>query len=146
MRYRKKHCWALLLLLIGPTLARAQDICIPESATVRRVKGQVLFGFEGKTRPQQGVTIQLLRDKGTPKVSATATSDSEGRFVLKGIKAGKYLLRTKHSQIIGLDVRLNVIPTNKRANDVFVVFVLGADALKPCGGGHVEFASSLPKS
>ena len=146
MRYRKKHHWALLLLLVVPTFGRAQEICIPESATVRQVKGQVLFGFEGKSRPQEGVTIQLLRDKGTPKVLATATSDPEGRFVFKGIKAGQYLLRTKHSQIIGLEVRLKVIPANKSANDVFVVLVLGADALKPCGGGHVEFASSLPKT
>jgi len=73
-----------------------------------------------------------------------ATSDSQGRFSFKKIRAGSYIVRTKHSQIIGLDVRLNVLPRTKNAQNIFLIFVLGADALKPCGGGHVEFASSLP--
>jgi hypothetical protein len=113
-------------------------MCIPETVTVKQVRGQVFFGYEGKRRPQEGVTVEAIDYKRNPV--ATTISDSEGRFSFKNIKAGQYLLRTKHSHIIGLDVRMNVAPLGKRANDRLVIFVLGADPFKSCGGGKVEFA------
>jgi hypothetical protein len=137
---------ALLFLLVVPTLAPAQGICIPETITVKQVKGQVFFGYEGQRRTQEGVTVEVISYKGNHAV-ATTTTDSEGRFSFDGIKVGRYLLRTKHPQIIGLDVRLNIASTrsNSKAEDRLIVFVLGADPSKPCGGGHVEFIESSTK-
>lgn len=133
----------LLLLLAIPTLTYAQGMCIPETVTVKQVRGQVFFGYEGKRRPQEGVTVEVISYKGN-RVIDTATSDEEGRFSFKSVKAGQYLLRTRHPQIIGLDVRLNVAPLGKKVNDRLVIFVLGADPSKSCGGGRVEFVKSSP--
>jgi hypothetical protein len=127
----------LWLLLAMTMLTYAQGMCIPETVTVKQVKGQVFFGYEGKRRPQEGVTVEVIDYKRNPV--ATTISDSEGRFSFKNIKAGQYLLRTNHSHIIGLDVRMNVAPLSEKVNDRLVYFVLGADPFKSCGGGKVEF-------
>jgi hypothetical protein len=129
-----------------PGLSHAQAICIPETVTVTQIRGQVFFGFEGNRRPQPGVTIEVLRDKGVRKLVSSTTSDAEGLFSFKGIRPGHYILRTKHSQIIGLDVRLNVEAPHKKLRNPSVLFVLGADPLKPCGGGFVEVAPSTKSS
>jgi hypothetical protein len=129
----------LWLLLAMPLLTYARDMCIPPTVTVKQVRGQVFFGYEGKRRPQEGVTVEITNYK-RDRV-ATTISGTEGRFSFKNIKAGQYWLRTKHSQIIGLTVDLNVAPLGKKANDRLVIFVLGADPFKSCGGGKVEFAN-----
>ncbi|HKC87865.1 MAG TPA: carboxypeptidase-like regulatory domain-containing protein [Blastocatellia bacterium] len=128
----------LWLLLATPLLTYAQGVCIPPTVTVKQVRGQVFFGYDGKRRPQEGVTVEIINYKGDRL--ATTISDSEGRFSFNDIKAGQYWLRTKHSQIIGLEVDLNVAPLGKKVNDRLVIFVLGADPSKSCGGGKVEFA------
>src|SRR5262247_4094373 len=68
----------LWLLLVIPPLTYAQGICIPEDVTVKQVRGQVFFGYEGERRPQEGVTVEVLNYKRN-RIAATI-SDSEGRF------------------------------------------------------------------
>jgi hypothetical protein len=129
----------LCALLLTPALAQAQGICIPKKITVTEVKGQVFFEYEGKRRVQEGVVVQIVSQREN-RVLAETTTNSEGQFSLKGIKAGRYWLRTKHPQIIGIDAEL--VMTSKlpksEASVRQIVFVLGADPSKPCGGGKVE--------
>lgn len=118
--------------------ALGQGMCVPERLRVSEVKGQVFSGYEGKQRPQADVTVEVTKLHNAKRVVARSVTDVDGYFHIEGIRPGKYWLSTKHHQLIGIDVELNVVATGyKSKTDVRrIVFVLGADPSKMCGGGH----------
>jgi hypothetical protein len=133
---------AVLTLTFLPVLANAQGMCIPTPIKVKKVKGQVLFGYEGNRRPLPDVTVELARQSKPQKIIASTITDQNGHFQLEGINPGRYWLKTKHSQVIGIEVELKVVTGgrgNKRHDhNGVIIFVLGADPSKTCGGGDVE--------
>jgi hypothetical protein len=143
--HEASHPTTLLLcaLMLIPALVQAQGMCVPEEITVAEVKGQVYFGYEGKRRVQRDVVVQVVSQREN-RVLAETTTDSEGLFSIKGIRAGRYWLRTRHTQIIGIEAELVVTskPPKSKARAPQIVFVLGADPSKSCGGGKVELVGS----
>jgi hypothetical protein len=131
---------AMLFMYYASVVALGQGMCVPEPVKVGQVKGQVFFGHDGKQRPQQGVTVEVTAYRSQKRVIASTVTDAEGHFYIDDIRPGKYWLRTKHNQIIGIDVELNIVAASdeKKPEDWRIVFVLGADPSKMCGGGHVE--------
>lgn len=129
----------LCALLLVTDLAQAQGMCIPKKITVAEVKGLVFFEYEGKRRVQKGVVVQVISQRENRALAET-TTNSEGQFSISGIKAGRYWLRTKHPQIIGIDAELIMTSKPSRNDSIApqIVFVLGADPAKSCGGGKVE--------
>ena len=139
--HKALHPTASLLcaLLLIPAHARAQGMCIVEPITVAEVKGLVFFGYEGKRIVLDDAVVQVVGQREN-RVLAETTTNSEGRFSIRGIKAGRYWLRTKHSQVIGIGVELVVTskPPKREAHAPQIVFVLGGNPSKDCGGGKVE--------
>lgn len=135
----------LFVLLPMSAFAHAQGICIPEKITVAEVKGQVFFEHDGKRRVQEGVLVQIVSQRANRPLIET-TTDSDGRFSIKWAKVGRYWLRTKHPQIIGIDAELVTGLKKRRGSklDSQIVFFLGADPSRPCGGGRVELATTDP--
>ncbi len=103
------------------------------------MKGLVFFEYEGERRVQGDVVVQVISQREN-RVLAETTTNSEGQFSIRGIKAGRYWLRTKHPQIIGIDAELIMTskPPKSDATVPQIAFVLGADPSKSCGGGKVE--------
>lgn len=133
---------ALLTLLLFPFRTNAQGMCIPTPVGVKRVKGQIFFSHGGNRRPLQDVTVEVINRNKLGGVIASTVTDARGHFHLEGISTGRYWLKTRHSQVIGIEVELKVTASgknNKPCNcDRLIVFVLGADPSKPCGGGDVQ--------
>lgn len=144
MNYNIRHFLSLLAavaLALTPALTHAQGICIPDPVEVRQVKGQVFFAWNGKRRPLERVTVEVLgRSDDENRLVASATTDVDGRFHIANLKPGRYWLVTKHGAVIGIGVEMSVktASTGRKACGRLIVFTLGADPSKTCGGGNVE--------
>jgi hypothetical protein len=114
-------------------------MCIPTEITVSEVKGRVYYEYEGKRIILDDAVVQVV-SKRDNRVLAEMTTDSGGRYSIRGIKPGRYWLRAKHPQVIGFSAALvrTSKPPNSSATATQIVFVLGADPSKPCGGSYVE--------
>lgn len=139
---QKIHLLPLMMLFgcYASGVVTGQGMCVPEPIIVSGVMGHVRFEFDGKQRPQKGITVEITHYSNPRRVIARTVTDSDGRFHIDGIRPGKYWLRTKHRQLIGIDVELNIVTKNdeNETNDSQILFVLGADPSKMCGGGHVK--------
>ena len=137
----------LCALILMPVIAQAQGMCIPKEITVSEVKGRVYFEYEGERIILDDVVVQVVSQREN-RVLAETTTNSEGRFSISRVKAGRYWLRTKHPQIIGIYAELVVTskPPNSKSPASQIVFVLGGDPSKPCGGGRVELVVSKKPS
>ncbi len=130
----------MLFMCYAPVVVLGQGMCVPEPIKIGQVKGQVFFGYAGKQRSQRDVIVEVSNYRNPKRVIASTVTNAEGHFHIDEIKPGKYWLRTKHSQIIGIGVELNIVAASdeNKSEDWRIVFVLGADPSKMCGGGYVE--------
>jgi hypothetical protein len=131
---------ALVFMFYASVGVPGQGMCVLEPIKVSQVKGQVFFEYDGKRRPQQDIIVEVTHFRNQKRVIASTVTDADGHFHIDAIRPGKYWLRTKHKQIIGIDVELHIVTKKdeNRIDDSLIVFVLGADPSKVCGGGHVE--------
>lgn len=78
--------------MLGGQLAQAaapiQDIQLQPGG---RLVGQIV---DGETVPQAGIRVAVVTDR---EVIAYADTDAEGRFEMRGLKAGVYALQTEHN-------------------------------------------------
>ena len=133
----------LCVLSLIPALARAQEMCIWKPITVGIVKGEVFFGGERERIAVDDAVVQVVSQRENRVLGETATN-SEGRFSIKGIKAGRYWLRVKHTHIIGIEVEL-VVASKSPKSEVptpQIIFVLGGDPSKSCDGSKIELVEA----
>lgn len=137
---RKALLLLLAVLFVCVTSVRtfSQSMCVIQPISVERVKGQIFFGYEGKRRPEPNVRVEVTSFNNDKRVIAKTIADAEGRFEIRNLKPGKYFLRTTHEKLIGLTVEMNVLRKGAdTSQNSQVVFVLGGDFRKRCGGGDV---------
>jgi hypothetical protein len=129
---------ALALTSVG---AYGQGMCIQDPIEVRQVKGQVFFEWDGKKRPLNDVTVEVLeRINDENRLVTRTVTDTEGHFYIPDLKPGLYWLVTKHYAVIGISVEMRVKATraDRKASNNLIIFVLSADPSKTCGGGDVK--------
>lgn len=132
----------LLLLLLGAApLALAEKKCDPKPVKVKgsELRGQIFSAGPGERTPLSGVSVDLLEQK-SKRLVASAGSFEGGYFLIKDVEPGDYWMRTTHPAATGIEVELKLERPDsaERPPDRAVIFFLGMDEAKPCGGGRVE--------
>lgn len=136
----------LFLVLIMAFLevsAYAQGICDYKEFRLERIKGRVISNGPKGYEPISQAKVELWRvgvsDK-EDKLIISAMSDEDGYFEIDNIKDGVYRLNVStttkgfFSNFAGIKI---VKKAKKTERKKLLVFRLGVEALKPCGGGEV---------
>lgn len=130
-------------LALGASQSYSQSICDYKEFRLEEIKGRVISDGPKGYEPIPRAKVELWRVGGADEddvLVASTLSGDNGYFEINSIKRGKYRLEISkwESGFIMNFVGLKVV---KRAKDSErgkgLVFRLGVDALKPCGGGSV---------
>ena len=128
----------LLVCVMGPILsAIAQGVCIAAKLKVTKISGQVVFASAKVEEPIPGAIIELSEDNEYGLTIERATADVSGHFDFQNIRPGKYKLTAGAPQLHTLVVRLQVTKSSQRPRR-YILIVLGAKTLEPCGGGYAR--------
>ena len=133
----------MLYLTLFTSQTFAQGICDYKEFRLGEIKGRVVSDGPKGYEPVSKAKVELWRIGGVDEddvIVASTLSGETGYFEISDIKRGKY--RLEASKWEGGFVRNFVgIKVVKRAKESErgkgLVFRLGVDVLKPCGGGTV---------
>lgn len=135
-----KHCLAIAFW--ASVLLKAQGVCVLDPVRTDATEGFVLFQFQGQHRVLNKGSV-VLRDAHDEHQVASAGVESDGRFHLKGIKTGRYVLNISSLAMISVSADLQHLGARSKGSPTGILILLGADANKPCGGGSITI---LPMS
>lgn len=120
------------LALVCSLYAKAQGICNLGTFQMGSVKGIVQTMLASGPSPIHGASVRIHNHRG---YSNEVVTDEEGRFTFQGAKRGSYVVTVTHGDLIRLDIRVKVGGNQSNSE---LVFTMGIDATKPCGGGSVQ--------
>ncbi len=126
-------------------ISYAQGICIHNVIQSSVAEGTVYFGSEQRPLPDVKVEISGY-DYGASVVGSTTTG-TDGRFVIPGIKPGRYWLQAQHAVAGHLEVEFRLRSSLFWRHKRGIVVVVGADPAKgPCWGGYVKAVDAVRAS
>ena len=126
-----------IILLLLP-VANAQSPCKLKPVKVKGLLAGKVFLIRGSERqPLSGVAVDVLERNGR-RLAASASSAEDGSYLVKGLDAGVYIIKTTHMVAADLEVEIEVTKSEKEGADRLVNIFLGMDKDKECGGGRVE--------
>jgi len=114
----------------------AQGICVPDKLSVEAVRGKVMSHSQ-RERPIVDATVSLLEDRYQGRVIAQTTTDASGKYALKDVKPGTYMLKVAAAHLVAFYVRVTVArnrPSTHAAPQQELVILMGAAFTEPCAG------------
>jgi len=128
----------LFIILLLLPVAHAQSRCKLKPVKVKGLLAGKVFLIHGSERqPLSGVAVDVLERNGR-RLAASASSAEDGSYLIKGLDAGVYIIKTTHMIAADLEVEIEVTKSEKEGADRLVNIFLGIDKEKECGGGRVE--------
>lgn len=111
----------------------AQAMCVIAEQKVGILKGIVTFD-DGETRIQ-GANLKLTNKIDEKVVIKEIQTNEKGRFEIKDVRKGKYVLVVSNPQAVTLYIPIKLIRNN---NSKYLHIRLGSFIGESCGGGDVE--------
>jgi hypothetical protein len=144
-----------LLVLFGLFLALlantsfAQGLCDIKSFALDKIKGKVVSDGPHGYEPIDQAKVELWRVGREDDVLVVSTSsDVAGFFELNNIKRGRYRLQISKWDA-GFVMNFAVVNVVKRVKKSdkgkLLLFRLGVEVIKPCGGGEIFLITEKPK-
>ncbi len=138
MIYKLKTFFAVTFTLFLLGISAQACICVRDDLEVKGFRGEVfdIYGVETPTKETvKNATVKLLKEtKHGKKVIVAVSTDENGRFDVKKIKSGNYILEVSFPAFVTISTRIKILSSSDEQKDEVLVRLDVASSTGCCFG------------